>query len=427
MSNRFFTHTIIVLVLLLFIVSPPASGSDFQTVYDSAKKMRSFEIGERALELAEINGDEQQLAKAHSLIAFYQNEKGMYYQALNHYFSALFNYKKTRNYGRQIAMLKNIGIIYRVGGFYEKAIAFYKDAEALAVELNDIKRKRSIKYQIARIKRLSGDYKEAKAIYLNLIEQSDDFKNKNILSDTYLELALISGTHEKDFRTSQEYLDLAVQVYEGEASTTSNAQFTKLTRINDMAHFEMVRGRVEASKELLVNALDQANPNLSINKEILAKICMNLGAVYRQLNKPDSSVAMYEQGLVFMPLTSFDEKYIETANLLYKHYKAKSPEKMDHYHNLIYQYGLEFAELKTQLIQASQEYQIRAADYRRELDLRIAKEKRMLWWDIFFYALTFIIIASGIVFYRWEKKKRKKRLRKALDNARIIVPLSSKY
>ena len=136
---------------------------------------------------------------------------------------------------------------------------------------------------------------------------------------------------------------------------------------------------------------------------------------------------MYEKGLELEPLNKFDKKYIQTANLLYKYHRAKSPERMDHYHDLIYQYGLEFAKLKAQLIQASHEYQIRAADYRRELDLRIAREKRMLWWDIFSYALTLIVIASGISFYFMEKRKRRKRLRKALDNARIIVPLPEKY
>ncbi|MEM6814102.1 MAG: hypothetical protein AAF600_06865 [Bacteroidota bacterium] len=423
MSNRFFTHTIIALGLLLFIVSLPASGSDFQTVYDSAKKMRSIEIGERALEMAEINGDEQQLAKTHFLIAFYQNEKGMYYDALNHYFFALYAYRDARNYGRQIATLKNIGIIYSIGGFYEKAISFYTDAADLAKELNDISRLRSIQYHMARSYRLSGNYEKANDIYLSLIAEKEDIKNKTLLLDSYLELGHIAGMSLNDYEQAKKYFKDALSVYSPGEDGFESAQIKSM---NGVGYFQMLQGKLEIAKDLFYKAM-ALSKDLELNEPVLVNVYGNLGNIYEKSGLMDSSILMYEKGLELEPLKNFDQKYIQTANLLHNHYKTKSPEKREHYYQMVYEYGAELSELKAQLIKASQEYQIRAADYRRELDLRIAKEKRMFWWDIFFYALTLIVIASGVTFYYLEKRKRRKRLRKALDNARIIVPLSSKY
>ena len=423
MSSRSFTHITLEFSLLFFIVSRPLYGSDFQTVYDSAKKIRSVEIGERALELAEIHGNEEQLAKSHFLIAYYQDEKGMYYQALNHYFSALYNYQEARNYGRQIGTLMNIGAIYYVGGFYEKAIDFYKDARDMAKDMNDISRFRSIQYNIGQANRAMGNYEEANNIYLRLLAQKNDIKNKSLLNDCYTELGLIAGTHLKEYELAEDYFTHAVNIY---SPADKDYVLAKVKSMNGIAYLQMMRGQLDDAKQLFNEALSLSTTN-EFDKTALVDVYGNLGSLYEKIDEPDSSILMYEKGLELEPLNKFDKKYIQTANLLYKYHRAKSPERMDHYHDLIYQYGLEFAKLKAQLIQASHEYQIRAADYRRELDLRIAREKRMLWWDIFSYALTLIVIASGISFYFMEKRKRRKRLRKALDNARIIVPLPEKY
>ena len=196
--------------------------------------------------------------------------------------------------------------------------------------------------------------------------------------------------------------------------------------MNGVGYFQMLQGKLEIAKDLFYKAM-ALSKDLELNEPVLVNVFGNLGNIYEKSGLMDSSILMYKKGIELEPLKNFDQKYIQTANLLHNHYKTKSPEKREHYYQMVYEYGAELSELKAQLIKASQEYQIRAADYRRELDLRIAKEKRMFWWDIFFYALTLIVIASGVTFYYLEKRKRRNRLRKALDNARIIVPLSSKY
>ncbi|MEM7107814.1 MAG: tetratricopeptide repeat protein [Bacteroidota bacterium] len=385
--------------------------------------MRSIDIGKEALILAINNNDKQQIAKSYFLVAYYQSEKGMYYQALNNYFSALYAYRDAGNYGRQVGTLKNIGVIYSRGGLNGEAISIYKDAKDIAVDLNDIQRMRSIQYHMARSYRFMKDYDRAFEMYLDLVEQNDDFTDKKLLLDCYLELGYITSYNYKDYEKAIEYYQKAAGVYAlGEEGYESG----RVKGINGIAYCEMYLTNYIKAKNLFYESLAIFD-NLKGDKETLVMLYGNLGQLYQKTGDLDSSIIMFENGLRVEPLQNFDKTYIQTAEHIYNYYRKKSPQKREYYHQIIYKYGLELSELKLQLTKASHEYQVRAADYRRELDLRIARERRMFWWDVFFYGLSLIILATGATYYFLEKKKRRKRLRKALDNARIVVPLPGKY
>lgn len=419
MLKRVYTYRTLSLALVVFLATSLKAGTDFQTLYDSAKQLKSIPLAEKVLQMAEESGNAEQLGKAHFLIAYYSNANKEYYKALNHYFSALEFYMDAKNYNRQLATLKNIGIIYRHGQFYEKAIEFYQDALALSIEIGDTTQLSRIHYNIARLHRLAGNTEKAKALYIDLIESREEIRIKKWVSNSYLELALIATDDEEDYLQAQLYLDAAVDIYDA-TNKNPEAELIELTRLNDMGYIKLLAGDLKGSKQVLYQALAQST-SLENNRRMLVKVYGNLGRAYEQAGQLDSSIYMFEKALSIVP-EKFDKKYLVTAKLLYDYYKNKSSEKADYYTNQIYNYGDQLATMKSELMQASNEYQIRAAEYRRKLEQKMAQEKRELIRNVLIIASCLLLMAFGIRYYRHEKMKRKKRIRKILDGALFIAP-----
>ncbi|MEM6734672.1 MAG: hypothetical protein AAF620_01260 [Bacteroidota bacterium] len=417
MLGRFSIYFVFAFNLSLFLPIAGKGGANFKMLYDSAKKYKSIEIGLVALDSAKKNDNVADIAKAHYLIAFYQNKKAMYYGALNHYFSALHYYGLSENYNRQISTMKNIALIYSVGGFYKKSIEFYQDALALAIEIRDNERAESIKYVMARSYRLDGDIAQAKSLYMELLEQPVQIRNKKLLVDICLELALISGTYEKDYSKAEEYLNRSVELEPKKDPYTIS--YAELTRYNDLAYFKLMDGDLVSAKQLLKNGLAAVDQAAGF-EDLLVKMYGNLAKVLDKEGKMDECVLMYEEALKVRPYMKFDNNYLSTAKFVYDHYKQNDAIKADKYAQLMYEYGKAKDQLQAELQKASQEYQILAADYKRKLDLKIAEQRQENIREIIIYSIFFICIVSSTVFIFFDKIQRRKRFQAALKDFSII-------
>ena len=197
-----------------------------------------------------------------------------------------------------------------------------------------------------------------------------------------------------------------------------------MTRINDLGYIHILEGEAGKSIPVFLNAI-RMSTNDNLNQSILVKLYGILGRAYKEVGQLDSSIQMLEKGLTLAPLQSFEKSFIRTAKVLHDHYKSRSADKADHYVKLMFEFGDQLATLKEKLTNANMEYQIRAADHKRDLDLKVAQENRAFFWEVFSGVTGLLLLITMVWYHFYEKKARKKRLQRAINRSRIVVPMAT--
>lgn len=406
----------------IFQASSLFSYSDFNSLYDSAKTYKSVELATQALELAQKEENNVQLAKSHFLLAYYFEDLFMYYESINHYFSALEYYEKTHNVTKQIGTLRNIGMLYSVGGFYEEAIKFFNEAVSLAQKIQDTPRELLLHYQVARAHQLSESYPEAERIYYWLIPQLEVLKDELLVSRCYLSLGFIAAMKGESYDSADYYYTKAIEAF---SSESKQKDLARLKKMNSLAFLHIQNESFKQAKTWLLSALDQSN-NDHLHKEVLINIYENLGDLYKATKVVDSTVIMYEKAIELRNLKEFKQDFLVMCNYLYRHYRSENSSEADYYHELIYEFATELAELKRNLQEANSKYQIIAAHHLHKNNI-ISSESKTLQIIV---VIVGLIIGIGIVFYLYmERKKANKRayrIRETLKDAalgrEVIVP-----
>lgn len=415
MIEKLHQNTLIIVLIVLFSVSSAYSNDAFQTLYDSAKKEQSVELAQDALNYAIDSGQDSLLGKSYYLLAYYQKRKFMYYDALNNYFLALNSYKDVNNTSRIISTLKSIGLIYTKGNFYERAISFYSDALGLAEKPKEIL---LLKYQIAKANRAMGNFAKAKDLYHSLLTTYNTEDNEKIMANCYQELGVIA-VEESNFQLAREYYSQSVEVFTKEGKYKTLAYLRKMS---SLAYIMIEEANYHQAQQILLEAA-RISDNASFNQTALVDIYANLADLYTRRNLTDSAVTMYEKRLEYDDLKNFDKDYLNTAHYLYSHYRTSdNTQKSDYYHELTYQYGSELSDFQRKLSESYDRYQITAADYKREIEMRYAaeREERMIYLAICLTLLAGLLSLAGYFYY-----KNAQRIRNARRILKNIAPLQN--
>ena len=418
MLNRSLSLFLILFLFEIFIVFPAFSLNDFESLYDSARKHKSVSMAELALKTALESGDDQLVAKAYFLIAFYQTEKFMYYEGLDNYFLALEHYRKVKDFSKQIRVLQNIGIIYTKGGYFRKAIDFYQDGITLAQRSNDIEKELVLSYQIARAYQLNGSYLEAKDAYIDLVPKFKELNDEIMVSRCYMSLGYIEAMEGRNYDSADYFYTNAI------VSRSKSQDLARLTRMYSLAYMKIQAGSYNEAKALLLTALDQSPGNLN-NKKLLRDIYSNLGKVYSETGNKDSAALIYEKAIALGHIKEFDQNYLQKAKYLYDFYKNFNTQKSNEYNDIIFQFANELSEFKQNLQEASHRYQITAANYKRETELIYAQQRDRMILNAILYISLGLIMLTGLIYYLYERRKRVTKWRKVLNELTIKPGITS--
>ena len=404
------------LVLYLFFNPFSSPAQDFQLLYDSAKKQESIALAKLSLESARKLGEHELIARAHFLIAYYQNREHDYYESLNNFFSALEHYRKAGNTGRQIATFHSIGNIYSRGGFFDRSIQFYEDGIELAINSHDKNRELSLEREIALRYRLMEEYEMAKIRYLDLIPKFRATGNENQISQCYLGLGYIASKQKEVYDTIHYYYTQAVNAFSTDGEHKLNAE---IKRKYSLAYWYNQEGLYEKAKNLLLPTLEQVYEN-TLRPERIVEFYFNLGDTYQYLGITDSAILMYQKGMEYIEVKDFDFDYVHNAKLLYDFCRKRHAAESKACSQLIYEFTNEVAQFKEKLVDANARYQVAAADHRHQNELLYAQQQQdqRLINAMIFVALGLVILA-GLIFYVYERKKRIQQWRKVLKELTV--------
>ena len=403
-------------VLLFYSVQSLAQNGDadvFQSLYDSAKKYHSIEKGKLALDFALDKEEDAWIAKSYFLVAFYQKKNSEYSEALKNYFEALKHYKYAGNFKRQVNTLNNIGAIYMKAGFLEKSLSFYKDAQEIVKRHAGIKINTRLNYNYARALGEIGDHESAEKFFLAALDEFIESDDKHYIKNTYLELGKNNVLAEK-YEEARRYYSKAVEVFPEGSFEHEN---TLLKRLNSVGYMSIMEGKLDSALITLQSGLQLSTDNHQ-NKEVLSEIYENLGRIYRDRNEVDSAVLMYAKSVELGDFYAYDRNYIQTCEYLYRHYYENDDSRALDYHDTIYKFGDELATLQKQLNQEHIRYQVEAANYRREAELRYLAhqaEKRVSYAA---YGFAVLMIGSLVYYFMRKEYLRAQRARKLLSSVK---------
>lgn len=402
------------LVLLFSSVQSFAQNDDahaFQSLYDSAKKNRSIDQGKLALNFALEKEEDAWIAKSYFLMAFYQKKNSKYSEALKNYFAALKYYKYAGNPERQVNTLNNIGIIYMKAGFLDKSLSFYEDAQEILDQNTGTKIKTRLHYNYARALGEIGNHEAAEKLFMTALDEFKEIDDKRYIKNTYLELGKNNVLAER-YKEAKKYYALAVEVFPEGSSEYEN---TLLKKLNSFGYMAIMEGKLDNSLNTLQSAL-QLSTNADQNKGVLSDIYENLGRIYKDRNQVDSAVLMYAKSVEMGDFYAYDRNYIQTCEYLYRHYYQNDDSRAIDYHDTIYKFGDELATLQKQLNHEHIRYQVEAANYRREAELRYLAHQAEKRFSYAAYGFAVLLIASIVYYFLRKEYARARRARVLLNS-----------
>ena len=397
------------LILIVFLLPSylPLFGSDhFHSLYDSAKKTSSVKIATQALEVAFELRENALIAKSYYLTALLQSSTSMDFKALNNYFSALDYYRRAGNKAKwEINTLINISMIYTKARFYEKAISFLEDGLVIADNNNQQDRKGYLYYNLGFNYRMKNNAEQAEYFHKKALGHFQSVNNITELSKVYTELGLIHLDN-NNFEEAKRYYDLSVSILD---DSSPNKKITILKKSNSLGYMYMQQGNWNAAKREFYSALQQS---AGVDAHVLFDIYDNLASIYKEEGLRDSAVVLLGQSVKYADKQLFDQDYLAACEFLYDHYHTDLT-KSRSYHEAISAFAYELAERQEKLNHGYEKYQVEAAHFLREIDVK--HQAHVKERNIHYVSLSgLIILAVFIVLHHRKKEARRAKQAKNL-------------
>lgn len=278
--GRDFSKTVLTLLTLSFVVTPPAVGfssylekpvlaqpsiapgipadqlfQEGQKRLVNAQNQMALAHFQQALKLYRQGGDRQGEANTLSAVGDAQYNLEKYEQALESYSQALVVYRQLDDRKGEATTLNNIGAVYESQKQYPQALKFYEQALKLRQAIGDLAGEGTTLNNLAGVYLSQGDFDRA------LREYSAALKNRWLMGDRW-----------------------------GEATTLNNIGFV----CRRTAQFHQSKGDAEKSREWYKSALDHYQASLAIRRMLKDRLgeattLNNLGFIYRSLaDYPDA-------------------------------------------------------------------------------------------------------------------------------------------
>lgn len=261
----------------------------------------------------------------------------------------------------QAALTGTIGEVYTSLGLYNEALPLLESslANRRALESTADKELTDSLNRIARVATEKADYEQAKALYLESIQLSDDADAPDALADSYAGLAELyfrMGQYEQARPLLKDVLDLRVKTFGPQSPEAADA----IEELG-LSHFDL--GELERAEELLKQSLalrrklyqGTIHPQLAENLNSLASVYYREGKLAEARTLLTESLGMYQKllGDIHPDLASIynnlamlnhDQKDLENAEAMYREalrqqekiHGEEHPEVARSYNNLAY-------------------------------------------------------------------------------------------
>ena len=407
---------IILSIIVSFQYSTSFSSDKFDSLYNLAKKEGSITLASQAVQAATELQDQALIAKSYFLKGYQEDEKLLYYQALNSYFEALKYYRASENPTRQAITLMNLGIIYRKAGFYERALILLEESMEIARGKSDHEMEALLHYQIGRAQRFSKNYQEAISTYFLAVEMFKQQENQHLLNDVYAELGVIAE-QQGDFADAARYYNLTMDI----SFSSNEIRFYDLLRqYNNLGYMMLKENHPDSAKILFAEGI-AAGRNRKGDDYLMATLCGNLAQVYETKNLKDSSIFWYENSVEYLKRNDHcNADLLNTLKLLVDHFDGKDQNKTRYYQNEIYEFANRLTTLQEQLRQAHIRYQVEAANYKRESWLWYQAQLQQKQASAWIFSAVVIITLLVVFYFRIKEAKRKQRALSLLRSLKEI-------
>lgn len=389
-----------ILFLGVFIASHVnVLGQDFENVYNDAVESLDILLAEKALEQATAPSE---LAKGHFLIGYLQYKEGKYFKSLDHYFTALANYRSTGNYEMQASALKNIGMIYERANFYDQAVDFYTESKLLKMSLSDSEGTLETQFYLAKVYRKSSNYENAIHILGELLKQYKNLESSPGMARVYNEMGLVHLAKE-EYSTARKYYNLALDI---DVPGKNAGRLVK--SYNNIGHAYLQESDYRNALDYFNQALAYYNENNELNKVDNALLFKNLGKVYDSLGS-DSAVYFYEKSY---DLNAFDETKEEYLDLCIQiknaYWKKEDMEKAQYFSDQVDNIASNVYSLKQNLNQLYVRYQVEAATYKMERELKTSRLEAQLKQDFIIKCVlaVFLLLLIALIIIVYRKNRR---------------------
>ncbi len=390
------------LFTLFIVILAEANAQDFDSVYTQAMESSDIVLAGRANELA---GSSEQKAKAHYLIGYLNHENRNYFEALSNYFSSLSYYREQNNYKVQSYLLENIGMVYEKANFYDEAADFFMQSKILRTSVNDTTGRLHTEYYLAKIYRKSSNFDDALFILEDLLEKHRERDNSREIAKIHNEIGLVhlaNGEYEK----ARQYYNRALQ---SDLTDQSGSRFVK--SYNNIGHSYLRQSDYRNALKYFNRALERYHGDVTgLDKVDNALLFQNLGKVYDSL-KSDSAVYFYEMSY---GLNAFDETKEEYLDLCIQiknaYWKKNDMARARYFSDQVDKIASSVYSLKQNLNQLYVRYQVEAATYKMERELKTSQLEAQLRQDFIIKCvlavILLVLVLLVILVYRKNQRLR---------------------
>ncbi len=347
------------LVLLALILVHPQKCisqtlNNFDSLYNAAYSQLDLTILETALKSAV---DNNQKAKSHYLAAWIQKKEGMYYDAVNSYFSALKFYRELNDTRQQANILDNIGVIYRLARFHDASLGYYQQSLEFKTSLGDTLGMARTLHNIGRVFRFNQDSDRAIMYFQQALDIYQQLDYRQGISATYNEIGLCY----RDIRM----LNQARGYYEKAIAVDQEHTAQEIKELNNIGETYIMEGDYDLAIDYFNQTLNLFSTGKS-NKD-RALVNQNLGKVYDSLNS-EQALKYYELSFEEGVFGVIDPEYIEICGRLMHLYRDVDAGKERHYSDLVLEAATRLVEIKDQIHDLNIQYQVSSAHYKQQAE-----------------------------------------------------------
>ena len=316
----------------------------------------SIDHAEKALVLAEQQGDEAGRAQALSYIGIGHYYLGDYQQALRNYQESLRTAEHIGDKARIASALNNIGIINFVWGEHDQALDFYFRSLRLQQELNDAEGIAKGYNNLANVYHTAGEYDQALSYYRQSLDLYEQSGNRQLVAGSLNNIGLLHYDMQRYAESLRNY-EQALAIKSG----IDDRQGMALS-LNNM-------GMVFEAWRRFPEALERYRESLAIREEIGDRqgvsVCLhNIGTVLSEQQDHDQAIDYLERALAIA--TALDIAEIVRDNnlsLAEAHTRAGN-------HQRALEYYQQYKAAHDVIFNQERSRQMAAAQARYEVDLK---------------------------------------------------------
>lgn len=374
-------------------------------VYDGVTKLEDDSILSLSHHLLENADDNYSFALSHFYIAFIK-EKRHDLRAASHYIEAihLLEEADTTDVFLDMALRKNLGVMYKQYGDIESGIRYYLEAIPFA-EAYDKTRPfekqtnvMSLKYNLANA--YSNNYNpKAVDIYLEILEEA---KRKNV----FVKIAQINNQLGILFEEAEEY-DLAIKHYKDVLNTSNALPNPKMQQYIGFANQNLGEtyyslGDYDLAEDYLIASLDYLDDEEKFEPlVVLVELYLEQDLRHKAQTFGDKAIELY-------PLVQKTEEHIRIFELMASLHTSQDGESSAYVNRLLAEQKALNQNLMTLANLKDKENLYRVVDsYYRELEANQRKSEYRQWIITGCAVLVTLIALVALYFMIMDKRKKK--------------------